>query len=263
MFSKAGTDFLQKYGFQFINFNNANYTNKVFKYSGKHWILKVTLDNNLRTKEIMTSLVGSDVVNVAEVKILTQEDLKKIEVPLSEAEQNSSTPFMVRVAQDYSIEELPLKSLEAAVAGELVFSVWTRRRDTHEFNRGYTNYIPVFFDHGVSFEGEKNIDVFFSRTGKGFAGSWRVKVINSPEEIDKIFRKDNWGDNHYICNEKNFLLDVQRMVEIIKSRSDSIERMIIPSEVSIDDQNKIKNILVENASSLGYDVNKMLNVVFS
>jgi hypothetical protein len=84
---------------------------------------------------------------------------------------------LVRPGQTYSLSELPIQDLDEAVASELVFSLWIRRRDTHAFNRVYVDGIPVFFDFNAAFDAEvinADPDGFFRAGNLGFVQSWRV-----------------------------------------------------------------------------------------
>jgi hypothetical protein len=88
---------------------------------------------------------------------------------------------LVRIAQDYKAEELTIPDLDRAIAGELVFSMWIRRRDAHPWNRGYVSGLPIFFDHHIAFGAEAaNLQISsFFRTGDdgGYAGRWRVRAL--------------------------------------------------------------------------------------
>src|SRR5438067_1264101 len=66
-------------------------------------------------------------------------------------EHGNSGLVFVRLGQDYKSEELPIQDLDSAIAGELVFSTWIRRRDAHAWNRTYVSGVPIFFDHHIAF----------------------------------------------------------------------------------------------------------------
>lgn len=183
-YSSPEVEFIRNYSGDFKNFNGADYEAKIIKYNDKHWIVKQSGDTNVWHTESLIFQLGGGIVNVAEIKLLTQEETIEISqvIPLD----TSAIYHITRVAQEYTTEELPLKDLDSATAGELVFSTWLRRRDTHEFNRAYnSDGIPVFFDHnfGVNFANNEDANIFFSKQGKGFAGNWIVEKINSKEDI--------------------------------------------------------------------------------
>ncbi len=264
MFYKTDTNFIQKYGTQLVNYNGANYSGLVIKHLGKNWIFKSNDNTNVLTYEILVSLLGTNLVNVTEIKPLSIQELEILNNGqiLGNIDLNRTSSFLTRIAQDYSLDELPLKDLDSAVAGELVFSTLIRRRDTHEYNRAYVSYIPVFFDHGVSFE-DQDAATFFSRIGKGFAGSWRVKIIEKPQLIETLFRKENWGDNHYILNKEHFISEVERMVKALKANFSALDNLQIPLIAQNEEKSRIVAMTEKNLQTINEDVNKMLEVVFN
>lgn len=149
----------------------------------KLWILK-PLDRNVigfteARLDLLAYKLGNKFTNVAEVKFLSKneyEDIKKL-CGLDDRNTIENT-YLIRLAESYLLTDLPCSTLEEAVASELVFSTWIRRRDAHSGNRSYVNGIPVFYDHHVAIFGEENTDAdtFFSNTSSfGHAGYWRVK----------------------------------------------------------------------------------------
>ncbi len=96
-------------------------------------------------------------------------------------ETNPNARALVRLGQDHAVDELPVQDHDEAMAGELVFSVWIRRRDAHPGNRAYVAGLPIFFDHHIAFGAESQnvpLDTFF-RFGEdaGHAGRWRVRRL--------------------------------------------------------------------------------------
>ncbi|MBI5356835.1 hypothetical protein HZB78_04465 [Candidatus Collierbacteria bacterium] len=263
MFYKADTNFMQKYGAQLVNHNGANYSGLVIKHLDKNWIFKSNDNINVLTYEILTFFLGTNLVNVTEIKPLSTQELEILNNGqiLGNIDLSRTSSFLTRIAQDYSLDELPLKDLDSAVAGELVFSTLIRRRDTHEYNRAYVSYVPVFFDHGVSFE-DQDATTFFSRKGKGFAGSWRVKVIERPQLIDTIFRKESWGDNHYILNKEHFISEVKRIAKVLKDNFNDLNNLQIPLIDQNEERNRIVVMIKKNLQTTNEDVNKMLEIVF-
>jgi hypothetical protein len=75
--------------------------------------------------------------------------------------------------------------LDDALARELVFSLWIRRRDAHAWNRVYVAGVPVFFDSHIAFGVEPNhvpLDGFFEMgCDDGYAGRWRTRVLGQDE----------------------------------------------------------------------------------
>jgi hypothetical protein len=100
-------------------------------------------------------------------------------------EHGNASLVLVRIGQDYKSEELPIQDLDTAIATELVFSTWIRRRDAHPWNRTYISGLPIFFDHHIGFGAEAaNLPIAtFLRVGDdgGYAGRWRVRTLPASE----------------------------------------------------------------------------------
>jgi hypothetical protein len=117
--------------------------------------------------ERLAYLLGGDECNIAEVR------------PAPASWNLGRDAVIVRIAQQYELEDLAIKELDAAVAAELVFSMWIRRRDTHAFNRVYVDGVPVFFDHHIAFgmaEPMNRSPRWFFRDGPdgGYVSRWRI-----------------------------------------------------------------------------------------
>jgi len=140
--------------------NGNDRTEYLRPFEGRCWYLK----NSLR--ELLGYRLGAGEINVAEVRFAPPEwGLPRDRV-------------IVRVAQETDLLSLPLQDLNEAVASELVFSLWIRRRDTHAFNRAYVGGLPVFFDHSTALFGDRDDGVVehFLRDGddSGYVPRWRV-----------------------------------------------------------------------------------------
>ncbi len=132
----------------------------------------------------------------------------------------------VRIAQQYTPGELPITDLDAAVAAELVFSLWIRRRDTHAFNSVFVAGIPVFFDHHIAFaiEEPENRDLagFFKDRGPGgSACRWRVvPVPASMPMVTRAMRRVNHETGyaiHGVRSPRSFREAVDEWVARIRS----------------------------------------------
>jgi len=110
------------------------------------------------------------------------------------AARQDGTPFdpsadpassLVRLIQDYRLDEFVESDLDKAIAGELVFSLWVRRRDAHPWNRAYVTGVPGFFDHHIAFGAEdhnRSLDGFFRDGGDaGYVSRWRARAISEGE----------------------------------------------------------------------------------
>src|SRR5262249_37808353 len=143
--------------------------------SGKIWFLNTVgnVDPRRSPRARFVYLLGTPYVNVAEVQLLEESGAQALQaLGLPKA---TTYCFLVRVAEKYGTDELPCRTVDSATAGELVFSLWVRRRDAHAENRGYNpDGIPVFFDFDLAFcmDGRSTeLQDFFSYTGPGDAGA--------------------------------------------------------------------------------------------
>ena len=150
----------------------------------KFWVVKHSPGLvDIEKREMLGYLLGRKFSNVAEVRLLNQEEHEQIKTLTGKGEDSTLiNTCLVRLGGSYSIDELPCKTVEKATAAELVYSIWIRRRDTHADNRVYINGIPVFFDHHVALLGEHeqaDISTFFNPqpASYGHAGAWRVREL--------------------------------------------------------------------------------------
>ena len=174
---------------------------------------------------------------------------------------------MVRLAHSYSIEELPNKTLEEAVATELVYSVWVRRRDAHTENRVYVKGIPIFFDFHVAFLGEPNlsdINVFFSQTEDyGRAGLWRVKTWGDfLKQFTGSIHPNAIGPFHFVNDTESFYQHVKltktKLKEKVSSKIDDYVQRVKFDSVR---EAEIIKFLKKNLETLDQDVNKMVETI--
>lgn len=114
-------------------------------------------------REALGYHLASGLLNVPEVRLQPQPDGPPI--------------ALVRLAENYALADLPIGDLDEAVAAEMAFSLWIRRRDTHAYNRAYVDGIPMFFDHGSAFAVARDLEHFL-REGPdtGFVPAWRVEA---------------------------------------------------------------------------------------
>ena len=142
--------------------------------------------------ERLAYLLGGDEFNIAEVR------------PAPVVWNLGTNAVIVRIAQQYESDDLPIKALDEAVAAELVFSMWIRRRDTHAFNRVYVDGVPVFFDHHIAFgmvEPMNRSPRWFFRGGPdgGYVSRWRVTSTDDSPAIHTLaIRHFNKETNHAV-----------------------------------------------------------------
>ncbi len=165
--------------------------------------------------EVLAYLLGRGELNIAEVR------------PAPPHWGMGPKAAAVRIAQQYTPGELPITDLDAAVASELVFSLWIRRRDTHAFNSVFVAGIPMFFDHHIAFaiEEPENRDLsgFFKDRGPGgSACRWRiVQVAEGIPLVTGAMRRINHETGyaiHGVRSPERFEAAVDEWVDRIASR---------------------------------------------
>jgi hypothetical protein len=149
----------------------------VIAVRGSRWVVK-ELTPEQRRRELLVHALGRGIVNVADVRRLGRRQAARL-ARHGVLSSRDASGVLVRVAPDHDSERLPLRSLDEAVAGELVLSLWVRRRDADIWNRSHLEGgIPVFFDLNASLEFDPqlaDVRTFFARNTYGFAGSWRIR----------------------------------------------------------------------------------------
>lgn len=251
-----------------LKYGEQDYGTKVVRMGQQHWIFKHSPDTGVRKRELLAYLLGKDLINIAEVKPVSDKDvtnLKDLGIPLPDAISADNT-ILVRLAQDYSVSELPLKTLDEATAGELVFSIWTRRRDAHENNHAYIKEkIPVFFDHHASLNFEPvliDTNTFFKNVGAGHAGTWRVKEVgNNPIDILRM-RSGQWSGNHFIYNVEGFKEAVSKLTALFVSDNRDFKILVKQAGFEGEEAEKISNFIYSTQSTLPTDIEEMYKIIW-
>lgn len=247
--------------------------NRIVRYSGKHWFVKCKLDPEEKKRDYLAYLLGKDWTNVAEVCTLHESefnDLHHAGIVLPKWASMANT-FLVRLGQDYTIDQLPNTDIDSAVAKELVFSLWIRRRDTHAANRTYISRIPVFFDHQTSFLGEpllSHLDVFFQPGhDAGYANRWRVEKA-SPEtsistvEMRKIGKVRDMAI-HFVQKLSRFNKSIQDAAEWVQSQSrEEWFQAALESGYSELKASQITTFLDKNRIELDIAIERLQAVIF-
>jgi hypothetical protein len=131
--------------------------------------------------------LSSGIAKVAEVRRVTpeMEIADSTERPVHAPGCNA---IIVRLVQDYSLGELTLKALDEAVASELVYSTWIRRRDAYVGNMGYVDGVPMFFDHHIAFDeygkAQTASEFFRCHDNGGYAGTWTLREKPGVQNAD-------------------------------------------------------------------------------
>jgi len=164
---------------EFVDFFGRDHAPLMREYDGSWWYPK-----DRGRAELLAHVLAAGRINLAEVRPAPSEWVM------------SPNAVMVRLGQQYRLEDLPIRHLDEAVAAELVFSLWIRRRDTHAFNRVYVEGVPVFFDHHIAFGAEEasvGVEGFFrdGAGGPGWVPSWRVEQIRNDRRPETLAMRDH------------------------------------------------------------------------
>lgn len=202
---QLATEIEHKYRDILVDWFGNQYQKRLVYYEDRVWFVKSKPgDPSEKQRDFLAYLFGADWLNIAEVRLITPEifeELKRTSVSVA-MDASAKNTYLVRFVPDYSMDELPIHNLNLAIASELAFSLWIRRRDAHSFNRVYREGVPVFFDHQVGFGKELellDLDQFFHRgIDSGWAGYWSLEKVSpefSPDTIlyrlreQQIFRE--------------------------------------------------------------------------
>lgn len=246
----------------------SNIGDVLVKGDGKIWYLnKIGNVDLLRTQRArFVYLLSQPFANVAEIQILTEEAAQALrKIGFNEA---SSQCFIIREASSYARGELLCKSLDEAMAAELVFSLWIRRRDAHNENRSFTcDGLPVFFDFDVAFSsfgfGEK-LEEFFGRNDPGYPGQWKLFEVHETDlPITTFYSKKNGRQNSVLPVKSigEFKNHCNRVARLIQSDSRNYGELASQATVDKDEQRRILSILTRNKSAIVDEVETMLKVV--
>lgn len=252
----------------------AQWNRRIVFFKGKHWFVKFKPNPEELKTDYLAYLLSRNWANIAEVLPLTVEEFNSIVslgVPVPKYASIHNT-FLVRMAQDYDIDELPNGDTDTATAAELVFSIWTRRRDAHPANRVYNKGVPIFFDHQTAFLGEphlRNPYVFFlSRIDAGHAGRWRLrKLENNSDVVTAKARQTSMKEDlalHFVKNYEKFDESVLLFGNKLKGHSlaqwhqDTLKAGFDQSKA-----NKITEFLSTNLESLDSTIEIMRSILLS
>ncbi|OGH29776.1 MAG: hypothetical protein A3E40_00580 [Candidatus Levybacteria bacterium RIFCSPHIGHO2_12_FULL_37_9] len=234
----------------------------------KIWVLKHNNNADCEKRDLLGFLLGKDFCNVTEVKLLDEQELENIKQFANQEESfNVNNTFLVRLAHSYTLEELSCKILEEAVATELVYSIWIRRRDAHVDNRVYVKGIPIFYDYHVAFLGESDlgdVNTFFSQVGDhGRAGRWRVKILNDfLTRFTRGIHKSEMGAYHYVNDLASFYQLIEKSKTTLREKvPNQLEKLVRQAKFTNTTETQIINLLKGNLTTLDGDVSKMLEIV--
>ncbi len=162
-----------------VNHNGQSIVNELVLWDNRRWRLKL----GAGWRDALAYSLGRQYANVAK-SVLARE--------AKGATSANGSPFSVTITppaslvcliQDHTPEDFASSDPDEAIARELVFSLWVRRRDAHPWNRAYVNGVPGFFDHHIAFGAETDnttMDGFFRDGGDaGYTSRWRIRQLPS------------------------------------------------------------------------------------
>lgn len=245
---------------------------RIVRLEGRHWFVKFKKSPGERCRDLLAYQLAGDWANIAETRAVREwelQELKGLGIAVPDWAKAENT-VLVRMVGDYSVDECPQRDLEAAVAGELVYSLWVRRRDTHAANRGYVDSIPVFFDHGTAFLGEPelaSIDRFLAPGDcAGSAANWRVTCVGMSGELStaavrRLGREQNQA-LHVVRDLEQFVAEVRRRVKAVEQLDGSCwEALAVEAGFDGPAASSIRAFLERNRADLARDMEQMLRVV--
>lgn len=245
----------------------------IIQYKNVHWYVKIK-DEKAKYKEILASKIAHQLgLNTVEIIEVNEDDIdfiKKIDTVIENIltvnKATHKNTYLVRMAQSYAEDNLSIKNIDEAVASELVFSLWIRRRDAHFDNRWIINNIPVFFDFHAAFDSKEDVNKFFQNgqreNGKyrdcGYAGCWRVKIGEYTEETIKEIKKAAKAlqiSYHLIKDSNNF--DAQLNKYCKKIEQYDIEKLFN----DFDDEFNIKQLLIKTKETIKKDCDILRGII--
>ena len=247
----------------------ADVSHRIVKFDGKLWYVKPLDDQRVVGRELLAPLLGADVVNVAATRRVSDHS-QLLCIDGSSRIPERPYEVMCRLAQDYRREELPITDLDLAVAYELVFSLWIRRRDTHAGNRDFVGGVPIFFDHGVAFDGEEgyeDVGRFFDPTeDAGHAGRWRLRTLPPGARLDVRALREEQRETqlaiHYVYDverARSALADAAGRIESITDQQ--ISSAIDGAGLAHDHAAHVARLLLTTRSTLRPDIDRLQQVL--
>jgi len=242
---------------------------QLVQIDGKLWVLKPNLHFSDVQRELLGYSLGKDIVNLAEIKPISFNIFNcLLNLDLLPPGASPTNTLLSRFVEDYSLDELPLKTLDMAMAGEFVFSLWIRRRDAGPYNRGYVDEIPVFFDYQASLDFEDwlfDIDKFFQPTSPGYAGSWRVTENNGTilTTYESRMRHDQGNYLDFIDSNENFNQAIDQIMNEILFQKININLKVKEAGFSGEKADKLSDFLKRSRDDLPRDIGRLKKILFT
>jgi hypothetical protein len=258
-----GQDLIERHAAELINWNGDRL--RLVLRNQEAWVIKRSPTERDLRRELLLCSLARDLVNAAEVIRVSFSDIHHLlQMGLVDDRASPDNTLLIRLAQGYVAAELPLRDIDTATAGELVFSLWVRRRDAHSHNRAYTpDGLPVFFDLHASLDYEpwlRDCRTFFSRNVRGYAGGWRV-AEDKERPANTIAARST--DVMYIRERARFMIAVEACVQRIQSSHCDLWAAVKRSGFSRSEAKFLVDFLETTKKGLRQDVSLMLDVIFA
>lgn len=228
----------------------------------KFWFVKLGHNEDHKKRERLAFILAEPWFNAPEVRYLNEGDfgiIRSIGIAIPE-DTSFKDIYLVRLVQNHQLNELKVSNLNEAVAGELVFSLWIRRRDAHFNNRAYIGGVPMFFDHHIAFGAEEHLigdEGFFNSECK----SWRVKLTDQTLTTRFVRSQQNGDYIHYIDDVEQFKSQVLTSVDKIKSDTRNYTNLALEIGFNQEEANKISVVLEKSKNTL--NTSRLLEVTTS
>ncbi len=270
---KPNINFLLKYKDELADQKGNDQRNRIISFKGKYWYVKTINDNSKKKNfDLLSYKLGKGWLNTPEVMLLTDSQRRILSKKLFGEEENI---YLIRLAQDYSAKDLPIKNFTEAIASEIVFSIWIMRRDAHNSNRTIINgKIPIFFDMEVGFRRlDKKNEVMYDRFfqgGKdhGYVANWRLYYLNGLDHIHiKKLREMEFNKPltlHPIESTEKFWRSVEFFRNKIENFSnDHLMELVYQSGLDGDTALKVHQRLIYSKNRLGESINHIKPILES
>jgi hypothetical protein len=242
-------------------------THSVITAFGTTWVLKQQSAAD-RRRELTVSRLGRGLVNVAETRgVSWWEHAFLRRRGLVDPAAPRDALLLSRMATTYRSFQLPAKTSDAAIGGELCFSLWVRRRDPHVWNRDFTaSELPVFFDLHASLDFEptlRDLDEFFDVNLHGYGGAWRVRADSHPPATASEARMTREITTAVVRSVDAARAAAARLVPRFRARSQTVAPLLRRQGWSPGEASALADFLRETAWALPVALERMWDVATS
>ena len=227
-------------------------TEKIVKDGETLWYVKMNYNEDIKKREKLAYLIGSPWANIAEVDDIDDIELEQLAGLgiVSSDNKRAKDIYLVRLAQSYSVADLPQRDLTLATARELVYSLLVRRRDAHQKNRVYISGVPISFDYHVAFlqegEGLRTEDGFYSREPK----DWRVKMTEQTISTQSLLSFSGYSYTHFVHDLEVYKQEVQGFCEVIRTDKRNYVQVATTAGFNRDEATTVSTFIEESRNNL-------------